>query len=270
MNILDIQLIYPQISLFVGLYDARQFQPPTFWRMPIDPNTTPYHEFHVDYHHLPNPNLDDPHTRGDIVIEALYLLNASTTIADRFPYGRHHAVLLGVKLAGIPNVSMVAFYRWSGVHEVIYWGGWENESYYLPERGWTINEESFNKSSAEQRGDCIDAARRINRKLTREGLRTDRTDHTYRHHGERSYGYQMVLQQVWSPYNLVGLYSPHIGQLLKPGAILLYYQSPEDTLFWGWDLDLGGLKAGLDAVTLQAYIDGLGVAGYMDQTKETE
>ena len=82
---------------------------------------------------------------------------------------------------------------------------------------------------------------------TREGLRTD---HTYRDHGARSQGYQMTQLHIWSPYNLVGMRAPHLGQLLKPGTVLTYYEDPEDLVFWGWDLEKGGLADGIGAAEL--------------------
>jgi hypothetical protein len=191
------------------------------------------------------------------------LINGTTSVAQQFPYGRHDGALPGVSLAGIPNVSMVAFCQRPGVHEVVYWGGWENESYYLPDRGWIFDQEFYNEWTEEQHGDCIDAAHRVNMMLAREGLRTD---HTYRHHGERSQGYQLVQAHAWSPYNLVGMYPPHVGQLLKPGTVLPYYEDPEDLLFWGWDLTKGGLADGVGLTELQQHIDSLGPVEYGDQT----
>jgi hypothetical protein len=149
------------------------------------------------------------------------------------------------------------------MHEVVYWGGWENESYYLPDRSWIFDEELYDDWTEDQRGDCIDAALRVNMELARQGLRTD---HTYRHHGELSQGYQMTQQHIWSPYNLVGMRPPHIGKLLKPGTVLTYYEDPADTLFWAWDLENSGLDDGIGEPELQAYVNSLGPAVYGDQT----
>ncbi len=91
--------------------------------------------------------------------------------------------------------------------------------------------------------------------LARQGLRTD---HTYRHHGERSQGYQMVKQNIWSPYNLAGMRSPHVTQILKPGTVLPFYQNPEDIVFWGWDLDKGGVADEVDPAKLQEHSASLG------------
>jgi hypothetical protein len=257
------QLVYPETSLFVGLYNDMKFHHPDFWLMPIDGRFEHDHEFHLDYHRLNDPDLGNDHIRGDVVIDALYLTNATTSVAQQFPYGRHDGSLPGVTIVGIPNVSMVAFCQRPGYHEVVYWGGWENESYYLPERGWIFDEELAKQWTEDQRGDCIDAARRVNMLLAREGLRTD---HTYRHHGERSQGYQMAQQNVWSPYNLVGMRPPHVGQLLKPSMVLPYYENPEDAVFWGWDLAKGGLADGIGEAELQAHVASLGPVIYGDQT----
>jgi hypothetical protein len=99
--------------------------------------------------------------------------------------------------------------------------------------------------------------------LARQGLRTD---HTYRHHGEMSQGYQMAQQNIWSAYNLVEMRPPHIGKFLKPGTVLNYYNDPADTLFWGWDLEKGGLDDGIGQAELQQYVDSLGPVVYGDQT----
>ena len=257
------QLVYPQTSLFVALYETMAFNHPSGWVMPVDARREHAFEFHLDYHRLPDPDLGNLHIRGDVVVDALYLLNASTSVAQQFPYGRHDGALPGVKLVGIPNVSMVAFCVRPGVHEVVFWGGWENESYYLPERGQIVDQALYDQWTAEQGNDCIDAARRVNMVLAREGLRTD---HTYRHHGRASQGFQMSGLGAWSPYNLAGLRPPHVGQLLKPGTILTYYQAPQDQLFWGWDLASGGLRPDLAADDLQRHIESLGPIDYIDQT----
>ncbi|MCB0198314.1 MAG: hypothetical protein KDJ65_40605, partial [Anaerolineae bacterium] len=81
-----------------------------------------------------------------------------------------------------------------------------------------------------------------------------------------SQGYQMVLLHIWSPYNLAGMRPPHIGQFLKPGTTLPYYEDPEDVLFWGWDLERGGLAEGIGAFELQQFIATLGPAQYVDMT----
>jgi hypothetical protein len=257
------QLAYPATSLFVGLYDDMQFQHTPYWTMPVDARAEHVFEFHLDYHRLNDPDLDNPHVRGEVVVDALYLINGTSSVADQFPHGRHDAVLPGVTIVGIPNVSMVAFCARPGVHEVVYWGGWENESYYLPQRGWVFDQDIYREWTEDQRGDCVDAARRVNMMLAREGLRTD---HTFRHHGRRSQGYQMSQWHIWSPYNLAGLRPPHLGQLLKPGMVLPYYQVPEDLLFWGWDLDTGSLASGVGAAELQEYLASLGPVEYIDQT----
>jgi hypothetical protein len=257
------QLAYPATSLFVGLYDDMQFEHTPYWTMPIDGRTEHDFEFHLDYHRLDDPNLENGHIRGDVLIDALYLINGTTSVAQQFPYGRHDGALPGVTIVGIPNVSMVAFCQRPGVHEVVYWGGWENEAYYLPERGWAFDQELYDEWTEDQRGDCIDAARRVNMMLAREGLRTD---HTYRHHGERSQGYQMSQLHIWSPYNLAGMRAPHLGQLLKPGTVLTYYEDPEHLVFWGWDLESGGLAQGVGAAELKAHISSLGAVEYVDQT----
>jgi hypothetical protein len=257
------QLAYPATSLFVGLYDDMKFNHPDYWTMPVDARLEHDFEFHLDYHRLNDPDLNNDHLRGDVVVDALYLTNGTTSVAQQFPYGRHDGSTPGVKIVGIPNVSMVAFCQRPGVHEVVYWGGWENESYYLPDRGWIFDQEHYDEWNDDQRGDCIDAAYRVNMLLAREGLRTD---HTYRHHGERSQGYQMAQLHVWSPYNLVGMRPPHLGQLLKPETVLSYYEDPEDLLFWGWDMDKGGLADGVGAFELQQHVASLGPVVYGDQT----
>jgi hypothetical protein len=257
------QLAYPATSLFVGLYDDMKFQHPDYWTMPIDARFEHDFEFHLDYHRLDDPDLGNGHVRGDVVVDALYLTNGTTSVAQQFPYGRHDGGLPGVTIVGIPNVSMVAFCQRPGMHEVVYWGGWENESYYLPDRSWIFDEELYNEWTEDQRGDCIDAAQRVNMELARQGLRTD---HTYRHHGELSQGYQMAQQHIWSPYNLVGMRPPHIGKFLKPGMVLSYYEDPADTLFWAWDLENGGLVDGIGEVELRQYVNSLGVVMYGDQT----
>ncbi len=201
--------------------------------------------------------------RGDIVVEALYLLNATTSVAQQFPYGRHDGALPGVTIVGIPDVSLVAFCGRPGVHEVVYWGGWENEAYHLPQRDLIFDQELYDEWTADQHGDCLDAAQRVNMELARQGLRTD---HTFRHHGMQSQGYQMSQAYSWSPYNLVGMRPPHLGRFLKPGTILPYYQAPEDLLFWGWDLEKEGLADGIGAAELQRYVDSLGPVEYIDQT----
>ncbi len=257
------QLAYPATSLFVGLYDDMKFNHPDYWTMPVDARLEHDFEFHLDYHRLNDPDLNNDHRRGDVVVDALYLTNGTTSVAQQFPYGRHDGSTPGVKIVGIPNVSLVAFCQRPGVHEVVYWGGWENESYYLPERGWIFDQERYNEWNDDQRGDCLDAAHRVNMLLAREGLRTD---HTYRHHGQRSQGYQMTQRHIWSPYNLVGMRPPHLGQLLKPGMVLPYYEAPEDLLFWGWDLDKEGLAEGIGAFELQQHVAALGPVVYGDQT----
>jgi hypothetical protein len=65
---------------------------------------------------------------------------------------------------------------------------------------------------------------------------------------------------------LVGMRPPHLGQLLKPGAVLPYYEAPEALLFWGWDLNRGGLAEGIGAFELQQHIASLGPVVYGDQT----
>jgi hypothetical protein len=257
------QLAYPTTSLFVALYDDMKFAHPDHWVMPVDAGAEHDFEFHLDYHRLDDPDLGNDHIRGDVVVDALYLTNGTTSVAQQFPYGRHDGALPGVTIMGIPDVSMVAFCQRPGMHEVVYWGGWENESYYLPDRGWVFDEELYNKWNDDQRGDCIDAAQRVNMELARQGLRTD---HTHRHHGELSQGYQMVQQNIWSAYNLVEMRPPHVGKFLKPGKVLYYYNDPADTLFWGWDLENGGLADGIDATELQQYVDSLGPVVYGDQT----
>jgi hypothetical protein len=47
---------------------------------------------------------------------------------------------------------------------------------------------------------------------------------------------------------------------------LTYYQAPEAQLFWGWDLEAGGLRDGLGAADLQKHIESLGPVDYIDQT----
>ena len=248
------QLVYPATSLFVGLYDDMKVDHPQFWTMAVDAGAEHDHEFHVDYHR------DED---GNVVIENLYLLNATTSVAQQFPYGRHDGALPGVTIVGIPDVSMVAFCQRPGYHEVAYWGGWENESYYLPQRSWIFDEGLAKEWRAAQGRDCIDAAYRINQELARQGLRTD---HTYRHHGQSSQGYQMIGQNIWSPYNLVGMRPPHIGKIFKPGTVLTYHHLPEETLFWAWDLEKGGLKDGIGRAELGQYVDALGPVEYVDQT----
>jgi len=257
------QLVYPATSLFVGLYDDMQFKHPDYWTMPVDGRAEHEFEFHLDYHRLSDPDLANDHIRGDVVVDGLTLSYGTTSVAQQFPYGRHDNARPGVNLVGIPNVSMIAFCQRPGFHEVVYWGGWENESYYLPGRAWIYDQVMADKWNDDQRGDCIDAARRVNMELARQGLRTD---HTFRHHGERSQGYQMVQQSIWSPYNLVGMRSPHLGQIFKPGKQLAYYEDPEDLLFWGWDLDKGGLANGIGAYELQQHVASLGPAQYVDMT----
>ena len=198
-----------------------------------------------------------------VVVDGLYLLNAGSSVDQQYPYGRHDNVLPGVKIVGIPDVSMVAFCTRPGVHEVVYWGGWENESYYLPNRGVIFDQEQYEEWSNEERADCIDAANRVNMLLAREGLRTD---HTFSYHGERSQGYQLVQQNAWSPYNVAHMRPPHIGRLLKPGAKLRFYHNPEDQLFWGWNLDSGGLQDGIGKADLQHHLESLGPVEYVDQT----
>jgi hypothetical protein len=257
------QLVYPMTSLFAGLYDDMKFEHPDYWLMPIDGRSEHAFEFHLDYHRLPDPDLGNDHRRGDVVVDGLTLSYGTTSVAQQFPYGRHDGARPGVNIVGIPNVSVVAFCQRPGYHEVVYWGGWENESYYLPERSWVFDQELAEEWNEDQRGECIDAALRVNMELARQGLRTD---HTFRHHGERSQGYQMVQQHLWSPYNLVGMRPPHLGQILKSGALLPYYENAEDILFWGWDLDRAGLADGIDATALQRHIASLGPAIYVDQT----
>lgn len=257
------QLAYPATSLFVGLYDDMKYQHPDYWLMPVDGHREHEFEFHLDYHRLPDPDLGNDHIRGDVVVDGLTLSYATTSVAQQFPYGRHDGARIGVNLLGIPDVSMVAFCQRPGYHEVVYWGGWENESYYLPEQGLIFDEDLADEWSEDRRGECIDAARRVNMELARQGLRTD---HTYRHHGERSQGYQMVQQNIWSPYNLEGMYPPHVGQILKPGKLLPYFEEPEDVLFWGWDLDRGGLADGIGVYELQQHVASLGPAQYVDMT----
>ncbi|MCB0176192.1 MAG: hypothetical protein KDJ97_37185 [Anaerolineae bacterium] len=257
------QLVYPDTSLFVGLYGDMQFEHPDYWLMPVDGRLEHEFEFHLDYHRQPDPDLGNDHLRGDVVVDGLTLSYGTTAVAQQFPYSRHDGARPGVNLLGIPDVSMVAFCQRPGYHEVVYWGGWENESYYLPERGRVYDEDLADEWNDDQRGCCIDAARRVNMELARQGLRTD---HTYRHHGEQSQGYQMVLLHIWSPYNLAGMRPPHIGQFLKPGTTLPYYEDPEDVLFWGWDLERGGLAEGIGAFELQQFIATLGPAQYVDMT----
>ncbi|MCB0177276.1 MAG: hypothetical protein KDI62_03525 [Anaerolineae bacterium] len=257
------QLAYPETSLFVGLYDDMKFQHPDYWLMPVDGRAEHDFEFHLDYHRLSDPDLGNDHIRGDVVVDGLTLSYGTTSVAQQFPYGRHDGARPGVNIVGIPNVSMIAYCQRPGYHEVVYWGGWENESYYLPERSWIFDDEMAEEWNDDQRGECIDAARRVNMELARQGLRTD---HTFRHHGEQSQGYQMVQQNIWSPYNLVGMRPPHVGQILQPGTVLPYYENPEDSLFWGWDLDKGTLADGIGAYELQAHVAALGAAQYVDMT----
>lgn len=257
------QLAYPATSVFVGLYNDMKFEHPFYWTMPVDARVEHEFEFHLDYHRLNDPDLGNDHIRGDVVVEALALLNGTTSVNQQFPYGRHDGVLPGVTLIGIPDVSMVAFCQRPGMHEVVYWGGWENESYYLPDRGRIFDEDLYDEWTEDQRGDCIDAALRVNMELARQGLRTD---HTYRHHGEKSQGYQMIQLNIWSPYNLVGMRPPHVGQILKAGTILPYNQEPQDMLFWGWDLEKGSLADGVDAYALQSHAASLGPVVYVDFT----
>ena len=257
------QLVYPATSLFVALLDDMQFQHPTHWTLPIDGGREHLFEFHLDYHRLPDPDLGNPAVRGDIVIEELYLLNATTSIAQSYPYSRHDGVLPGVTLVGLPDASMVAFCAQPGVHAVVYWGGWENEAYYDAGRSLIFDPVLYDAWTPEQRADCLDAAERVNQRLAREGLRTD---HTFRHHGERSQGYQMTRLNIWSPYNLASMRPPHIGHFLKRGTTLPFYNAPEDRLFWGWDLDTGTLRANIDPATLQQHLTALGPVEYVDQT----
>ena len=257
------ELAYPATSLFVGLYDDMKFEHTAYWTMPIDARYEHGFEFHLDYRRLNDPDLDNPHIRGDVVVDALYLINGTTSVAGQFPHGRHDAVLPGVTIVGIPDVSMVAFCARPGMHEVVYWGGWENESYYLPGRSWIFDEEIYGEWTEDQHQDCIDAAHRVNMLLAQDGLRTD---HTYRHHGERSQGYQMSQLHIWSPYNLAGMRAPHLGQLLKPGTVLTYYEDPDDLLFWGWDLEKANLADGIGATELAQYVASLGPVEYVDQT----
>ncbi len=257
------QLVYPETSLFVGLYNDMKFEHPTHWTMPVDASREHEFEFHLDYHRLADPDLGNDHVRGDVVVEALYLLNGTTSVAQQFPYGRHDGVLPGITLLGIPNVNMVAFCQRPGVHEMVYWGGWEAESYYLPERGIIFDQEFYDTWGEEQHNGCIDAARRVNMELARQGLRTD---HTFRHHGEKSQGYQMAQLNIWSPYNLGGMRPPHIGQFLKPGTVLPYYEDPSDVLFWGWDLEKGNLVDAIGTDELRQYILSLGSVEYTDFT----
>ncbi|MCB0194171.1 MAG: hypothetical protein KDJ65_19625, partial [Anaerolineae bacterium] len=257
------QLAYPETSLFVGLYDDMKFHHPDYWLMPVDGRVEHDFEFHLDYHRLPDPDLGNDHIRGDVVVDGLTLSYGTTSVAQQFPYGRHDGARPGVNLVGIPNVSMIAYCQRPGYHEVVYWGGWENESYYLPEQAWIFDEEMAKEWNEDQRGECIDTARRVNMELARQGLRTD---HTFRHHGQRSQGYQMVQQNIWSAYNLVGMRPPHVGQIFKPGKVLSYYEKPEDSLFWGWDLNTGTLANSIGAYELQAYVATLGPAQYVDMT----
>jgi hypothetical protein len=257
------QLAYPAASIFVGLYDDMKFRHPSYWTMPIDARFEHEFEFHLDYHRQNDPDLGNDHLRGDVVVDALYLTNATTSVAQQFPYGRHDGALIGVNIVGIPGVSMAAFCQRPGFQERVYWGGWENESYYLPDRGWIFDQELHDEWTEQQRRDCIDAAHRVNMELARQGLRTD---HTYRHHGQKSQGYQMTQLHIWSPYNLAGMRPPHLGQILKPGTVLPYYEDPEDQLFWGWDLERGGLAAGIGPAELQQHLDSLGPVIYGDQT----
>ncbi|MCB0210519.1 MAG: hypothetical protein KDJ52_14370 [Anaerolineae bacterium] len=257
------QLVYPQTSLFVGLYNDMKFYQPDYWLMPIDARLEHDFEFHLDYHRLPDPELGNDHIRGDVIVDGLTLSYGTTAVAQQFPYGRHDGARPGVNMVGIPTVSMIAYCQRPGYHEVVYWGGWENESYYLPERSWIFDDEMAEEWNDDQRGECIDTARRVNMELARQGLRTD---HTFRHHGQRSQGYQMVQQNIWSPYNLVGMRPPHVGQIFKPGKRLPYYENPEDSLFWGWDLTTGTLADGIGAYQLQAHVATLGPAHYVDMT----
>jgi hypothetical protein len=257
------QLAYPATSVFVGLYDDMKFEHPAYWTMPIDARFEHDFEFHLDYHRQNDPDLGNDHIRGDVVIEALYLINGTTSVDQQFPHGRHDSVLPGVTIVGIPDVSMIAFCQRPGFHEVVYWGGWENEAYYLPNRGWIFDQELYDQWTQDQHGDCIDAARRVNMELARQGLRTD---HTYRHHGQRSQGYQMVQAHIWSPYNLAGMRPPHAGRFLKSGAVLPYYEEPEELLFWGWDLEKGGLADGIGQAELQQHVASLGPVVYGDYT----
>jgi hypothetical protein len=76
----------------------------------------------------------------------------------------------------------------------------------------------------------------------------------------------MTRLHIWSPYNLVGMHPPHLGQLFKTGTVLSYYEDPEDLLFWGWDLNKGGLANGVGAFELQQHLASLGPVDYSDQT----
>ncbi len=60
--------------------------------------------------------------------------------------------------------------------------------------------------------------------------------------------------------------APHLGQLLKPGTVLTYYDDPEDLVFWGWDLEKGGLADAVGAAELQEYVASLGLVEYVDHT----
>jgi hypothetical protein len=251
------QVVYPDTSLFVGLYDDMKFRHPDSWMMPIDAQVELKQEFQVEYHRQTDLASDN-YLLNDVVIDRLFMTSGPIPVARQFSYGRHDDAPAGVILIGIPDVSMVAFCQRPGYHEVVYWGGWENESYYLPERGLLYDEDLAREWTPLEQADCIDTSRRINMELARQGLRTD---HTYRHHGERSQGYQMVQKNIWSPYNLAGLRPPHVTQVLKPGTVLPFYQNPEDIVFWGWDLEKGGLKDEVDSMQWQQRIVSLGLAG---------
>jgi hypothetical protein len=59
---------------------------------------------------------------------------------------------------------------------------------------------------------------------------------------------------------------PHLGQILKPGTVLTYFEDPEDVVFWGWDLEKGKLADGIGAAELAQHIASLGPVQYGDQT----
>ena len=146
------QLAYPTTSLYVAVHDDMQFQHPAFWRTPVNAAQEHLFEFHVDYHRLDDLDLGNGDIRGDIVIEALYLINATTSVAQQFPYSRHDGALPGITLIGIPDVSMVAFCARPGVHEVVFWGGWENESYHLIDRSRIFDQNLYDEWTNDQRG----------------------------------------------------------------------------------------------------------------------
>ncbi len=123
------QVVYPETSLFVGLYDDMKFKHPSYWTMPIDAQVEQKHEFQVEYHRQTD-YASDNYLLNDVVIDRLFMTSDPMVVARQYSYGRHDDAPPDVLLVGIPDVSMVAFCQRPGYHEVVYWGGWENESYY--------------------------------------------------------------------------------------------------------------------------------------------